>query len=57
MSRLISRLSPVTYVVDPDTVGRAKATFVGNATASPCAYADGVSLIDTMVLPVTVIRS
>jgi hypothetical protein len=27
------------------------------ATARPCAYADGVSLIDMIVLPVTTIRS
>lgn len=27
----------------PNPVGRGKAILVGNATASPCAYADGVT--------------
>ncbi len=38
-------------------VGRALATLSGSASARPWAYADGVSLIDTIVLPVTTIRS
>jgi hypothetical protein len=68
MSRLTCRLSGVTYVLNPDTVGRAnvmsrdtvgraKATLVGSASASPWAYADGVSLTDTISLPVTTIWS
>jgi hypothetical protein len=32
-------------------VGRAKATLSRSATASPRAYADGVSLMDAVVLP------
>ena len=57
MSRLTCHLSGVTYVVNSDTSGRATATFSGSASANPWAYADGVSLTDTIFLPATVIRS
>jgi hypothetical protein len=40
-----------------DTCRAPPGTLVGSASASPWAYADGVSLTDTIFLPATVIRS
>ncbi len=57
VAQWIERRPPEPKVAGSNPVGRAKATLSGIATASPCAYADGVSLIDTIVLPVTTIRS
>ena len=44
-------------IARPTPVGRATATSSGSASANPGAYADGVSLTDTILLPATTIRS
>ena len=57
VAQWIERRPPEPKVAGSNPVGRAIATFSGSASANPWAYADGVSLTDTMLLPATMIRS
>src|SRR3954447_14637163 len=57
VAQWIERWVPDPKVAGSSPVGRATATFSGSASANPWAYADGVSLTDTILLPAMVIRS
>ena len=57
VAQWIERRPPEPKVAGSNPVGRAMAKLSGSATPRPWAYAAGVSLIDTIVLPVTTIRS
>src|SRR3954462_866782 len=57
VAQWIERWVPDPKVAGSSPVGRAISTFLGSASANPWAYADGVSLTDTIFLRVTTIWS
>src|SRR3954447_18157920 len=57
VAQWIERWVPDPKVAGSSPVGRASTTFSGSASANPWAYADGLSLTDTMLLPATTMRS